>query len=297
MKLGAHVSASGGLYNAPMNAAKLGLECFQFFSRSPQGGRVAPVSPEDAVKFQAACAAANITECYIHAPYIINLASKEARIRDNSVDLLKNELVRASALGVTAMMTHLGSASGVGEEEGIKMTIEGVKKIIDGHDWKSRFLIEISAGAGMIIGDTFEEIAAILDGVGDNRVGICFDTAHAFASGYDLRDEAAVEESMRRFDRTIGLERLVLSHCNDSKVDLGERKDRHEHIGKGFIGLGGFRAIVASKAFKNVNLILETPPEGVAEDLKLLKAFRAKTNDHRSPGKSPRKVTRGLKGR
>lgn len=274
MKFGAHISAAGGLHNAPSNAAKLGLECFQFFSRPPQGGRVGRVGKEESLLFQRTCEKVGINECYIHAPYIINLASKEKRILDNSIEILRLELERASALGVTAMMAHVGSASGVGEEEGVRLVIDGVKKIIHGHDWKSRFLIEISAGAGMVIGDTFEEIAAILEGVGDDRVGVCFDTAHAFASGYDLRTTHAVDKTMRLFDEIVGLGRLLISHCNDSKVDLGERKDRHEHIGLGRIGENGFRAIVRSKAFKKVDLILETPPDGVALDLEKLRKFR-----------------------
>lgn len=274
MKLGAHISAAGGLHNAPLNAARLGLECFQFFSRPPQGGRAGKIGKDESLLFQRTCEQAGISEYYIHAPYIINLASKEKRILDNSNEILRQELERASALGATAMMAHVGSASGVGEEEGLRLVIDGIKKIIRGYDWKSRFLIEISAGSGMVIGDTFEEIAAILDGVEDERVGVCFDTAHAFASGYDLRTSGAVEETMRRFDDIVGLKRLLISHCNDSKAGLGEKKDRHENLGKGKIGAAGFQAMVRSKIFEDINLILETPPDGVADDLVLLRSFR-----------------------
>jgi deoxyribonuclease-4 len=274
MKFGAHISAAGGLHNAPLNAAALGLECFQFFSRPPQGGRVVKIAPGDAERFQQTCAEVGITDYYVHAPYVINLASKEKRIREASVGILREELARTSALGAAAMMCHVGSANGVGEEEGLRLVIDGVKRIIDGHDWKSRFLIEISAGAGMVIGDRFEEVRAILDGVGDDRVDVCFDTAHAFASGYDLRDEKAVAATMREFDHIVGLDRLMISHCNDSMVDIGERKDRHQHLGKGFIGKKGFAAIVSSPAFAEVNLILETPPDGVSDDLALLKSLR-----------------------
>jgi deoxyribonuclease-4 len=274
MKFGAHISAAGGVYNAPLNAAALGLECFQFFSRPPQGGRVSPISKEDAATFQKNCDAHGFENYYIHAPYVINLASKEARIRNSSVDLLRTELERGSQLNVTAMMFHPGSASGVGEEEGVKLVIEGMKKILAGYEGTTRFLIEISAGAGMVIGDTFEEVNALIEGVSDERVGICFDTAHAFASGYDLRDTKSVAATMKKFDDVIGLDRLELSHCNDSKVDIGEHKDRHEHLGEGFIGKGGITAIVASKAFKNINLILETPPDRVADDLAILKRLR-----------------------
>ncbi|HTM68758.1 MAG TPA: deoxyribonuclease IV [Candidatus Binatia bacterium] len=276
MLFGAHVSASGGVSNAPKNAAALGLECFQFFSRPPQGGRVGPLDPAEITAFLKACDEHGLEHWYIHAPYVINLASKETRIRESSIGLLRGELDRGSLLKTYAVMFHPGSASGVGEEEGMKLVIEGVKKILHGYKGTTRFLVEISAGAGMVIGDTFEEVAAILDGVDDERLGVCFDTAHAFASGYDLRTPEAVAKTMKAFDKAIGLERLEMSHCNDSKVGLGDRRDRHEHIGKGMIGLDGFRAIVGSPAFKKVNLILETNPDEVAQDLETLHRLRGK---------------------
>lgn len=274
MLFGAHVSASGGLANAPKNAAALGLECFQFFSRPPQGGKVGPIAKEASNAFLSECETHGFSRWYIHAPYVINLASKEARIRASSVEILRGELERGSLLKTQAMMFHPGSASGVGEEKGLELVIEGIKKILNKYEGSTRLLIEISAGAGMVMGDRFEEVRAMLDGVDDERVGVCFDTAHAFASGYDLRTAAAVAATMKKFDEVVGLARLELSHCNDSKVALGERKDRHEHLGRGHIGTDGFTAIVASKAFANVNLILETPPEEVDKDLAVLKRLR-----------------------
>lgn len=274
MHIGAHVSASGGLWNGPENAAALGLETFQFFSRPPQGGRVGPITPETAKKFRDACAAHGFAKYYIHAPYIINLASKEERIRASTVEIVRGELERGTALGATAVMFHPGSASGVGEEQGVALVIEGMREILKGYTGTTRLLVEISAGAGMVIGDSFEEVGAILRGVNDDRVGVCFDTAHAFASGYDLRSEEALDAVMKSFDEKIGLHYLELSHCNDSKVALGERKDRHEHLGKGHIGASGFRAIVAHKAFRNIDLILETPPDGVVADIAILRKLR-----------------------
>ncbi len=274
MKIGAHVSAAGGLANAPKNAAALGAECFQFFSRPPQGGKVGPIKKEDAAAFRAACDAHGFDRWYVHAPYVINLASKEGRIRDTTIEIVRGELERGAILGAAAIMFHPGSAAGVGEDQGVALVIEGMKKILDGYRGATRLLVEISAGAGMVIGDTFEEVRAIIDGICDERVGVCFDTAHAFASGYDLRDRAAVDETMKKFDRIVGLDRLELSHCNDSKVGIGEKKDRHENIGAGKIGADGFRAIVGSPAFGDVNLILETPPDGAAADVALMKRLR-----------------------
>lgn len=274
MKFGAHVSAAGGLINAPLRASALGLECFQFFSRSPQGGRVSRIGRVEALEFLRACDKADMGEYYIHAPYVINLAAAGSRIRLNSIEILRTELERGTALKATAMMAHVGSARGVGEKQGVKLVIEGIREILDGYKGTTKFLVEISAGAGMVIGDTFEEIRAILDGVGRENVGVCFDTAHAFASGYDLRSAEAVEKTMKTFDEVIGLPRLLVSHCNDSRVGLGERRDRHEHIGKGRIGLDGFEAIVTSAYFREVNLILETSSEGIENDIRILKRLR-----------------------
>jgi len=281
MKIGAHISAAGGLWNAPLNAGKFGLECFQFFSRPPQGGRVAPISDETAEKFLAACEEHGFTHYYIHAPYIVNLASKEERIRNSTIEIMRGELERGTALHAPGMMTHLGSASSIGDErKGIELTIEGLKRVLDGYDGTTQLLLEISAGAGMVMGDTFEELAEILAGVGDPKVGVCLDTAHMFASGYDLRTPEAVKKTMKEFDEVIGLDRLVISHFNDSKVDIGEHKDRHEHLGEGFIGKKGCEAIVASPTFKDVHLILETPHENTIEtlgpDIEFVKRARKK---------------------
>ncbi len=274
--IGAHVSAAGGLENAPLAAAKLGLDCFQFFSRPPQGGRVAPITKEAAMKFKDACKSVGITEYYVHAPYVINLASGEERIRRNSIEILKTELERSAALGVAATMTHVGSAKDVGEERGVELVVEGIKEILAKHKGENLFLVEISAGAGSIIGDTFDEVAAIMGSIKDDRLLVCFDTAHAFASGYDLRDETAVNKTMDEFNRTVGLKRLYMSHCNDSQVDIGAHKDRHEHIGRGFIGEKGFRAMLASPAFRGLPLILETPHDDLlADDIALLKKLRS----------------------
>ena len=170
-------------------------------------------------------------------------------------------------------MFHPGSAKDVGEAEAIKHVIEGIKKVYEKDDGTTELLIEISAGAGMVIGDSFEEVAIILEGVSHPRLGVCFDTAHAFASGYDLRTEAAVKDTFKQFDKIIGLERLKMSHCNDSKVDIGERKDRHEHLDKGYIGMEGFRAMVHHQDLQHMNLYLETDPDGVKEDLEILKSL------------------------
>lgn len=278
MKFGAHVSAAGGLFNAPVNGGALGCEVIQIFSRPPQSWAVKPISDEDAAKYRAAAKENKIEATYIHAPYLINLASSTPRTRHGSVTMLRQELERGTQIGAKAMMFHPGSAKDVGEKEGVKMVIEGLNRITDGYDGSCQLLIEISAGAGAVMGDTFEEIAAFIEGAERGKeIGVCFDTQHAFASGYDLRTKEDVDATFKKFDKLIGLKKLVASHCNDSKIELGGHKDRHEHLGDGFIGLPGFKAIVAHPKLQHIDLILETPiDDGVKKDLAFLKKFRGK---------------------
>ncbi|MBI4142727.1 deoxyribonuclease IV [Candidatus Uhrbacteria bacterium] len=273
MPIGAHVSIAGGIWNAPARAAAIGCECFQMFTRSPQGGAAPPLTGEIVAKFRAACTQYGQRLWVVHTPYYINLASGIERTRVNSVRVIREELERASTIGATYVMAHLGSAREVGEEQGRAFVVAGLTDVLRGYTGSAQFLIEISAGAGAVIGDTFEEVAEIISAVGRDDIGVCFDTQHAFGSGYDLRTPEAVAQTMAQFDRTIGLARLKMSHVNDSKVELGAHKDRHEHIGRGHIGTTGIRAFVQSSTLDNLPLILETEDEGREEDVRLLKKF------------------------
>lgn len=267
MLIGSHVSAAKGVQNAPINAAKVGAEVFQFFSRSPQGGKAPKLTPTIIKKFKDNCKKHKQKEWYIHSPYYINLASSNNRIRFGSISILRLELERASALGAKYMMAHMGSAKDVGEAKGTKMVIEGINKILDGYKGSCMFLIENAAGAGKIIGDDFNEIGKIIKGV-KRPIGVCFDTCHAFASGYDQRDQAALKKTLKEFDKNIGLTKLKLIHANDSKIELGSRRDRHEHIGKGKIGKNGFWAILHESKLKKINIVIETPEDDSGDDKK-----------------------------
>jgi deoxyribonuclease-4 len=273
MLFGSHVSAAGGLWNAPENAAAIGCEVFQYFTRPPQGGNPPKLDKETLKKFADACEKHGFETHVIHAPYIINFASVEQRIREASVRIIREELERGSALGSKAVMFHPGSARDVSLETGLKMVSDGINQVLKGYKGSTRLLIEISAGAGNVIGDTFDEVGAILEKC-DEDVGVCFDTAHAFASGYDLRDKKGVKGVFDAFDEQIGLEKLMMSHCNDSKVELGAKKDRHDHLGEGFIGLGGFKAMLAERRLAELFWIVETPVEKQAEDVRKLKQIR-----------------------
>jgi deoxyribonuclease IV len=281
MNFGAHISIAGGIDKSPERAREIGCECFQMFSKSPHGGKSPIITKNIADIFKEQCKKYNLKNYYIHTPYYINLASANNRIYYGSISAIKEELNKADLLGAKAVVTHLGSAKDLGVKEGEKKLIEGLKKIFLEKEevaFKARLFLEITAGAGEIMGDTFEEMAHFIEEVEKdihkNKLGVCFDTAHAFASGYDLRTEKTVKETFDNFDKIIGLERLGLIHCNDSLVEFNSHKDRHDNIGNGKIGLEGFKAILKDKRLSNLDFIVETPNGKEEEDLEILKVMR-----------------------
>jgi len=283
MKFGAHVSIAGGVTNAPANAHSIGCETFQFFSRSPRGGQP-PALTQNVVKaFKQQNAEFGLRNYYIHTPYYINFASTNSRIAKGSIEVVREELERGDKLGVRATMTHLGSSKDIDEKDIIPVVSQALIAMLKGYKGKNQFLIEIAAGAGRIIGSSFTEIASIIKVIEkkvNHHIGVCFDTCHAFASGYDLRTKEAVDKTFKEFDQTIGLERLVMVHGNDSKTELGDRKDRHENIGQGKIGKAGFKAIVNHPKLKHLDFIAETPwtlgEATIKKDLQILKSLRTK---------------------
>lgn len=276
MRFGAHVSVRGGVENGPKNAAEIDADIFQFFSRPPQGGKAKPIDQQLIDRFKQAMKQFQIKDAYIHAPYFINLASGQTHIREGSIRVLCEELERGSSLGCRAMMFHPGSAKETGEIKGLQLVVDGLNRILDGYQGACQLLIEISAGAGMVMGDTFEEIAGFLTKAerGD-EIGVCFDTQHAFASGYDIQTKQGLDQALDQFDQLIGLQRLVASHCNDSKVACGEHKDRHEHLGKGYLGEDFFRFFVQHPKLQHLDLLLETPMDKEQKkEITLLRSFQ-----------------------
>lgn len=277
-KIGCHVSIAGGLPNAPKNAADFGCETFQIFSRSPHGGPVAEITSEIQKQFKAELSKYKFSTFVIHAPYIINFGSGNPKTYHGSISIIRKELERGTLLGADYVMFHPGSFKDLGEEKGMKQAQEGLLEVLKGYKGSTKLLIEISAGAGEVIGDTFEEIAKLMKPLKKEKGfgGICFDTQHAFGSGYDLRTKSAVEKTFNDFDKIIGLNFLKMSHVNDSKVEIGAHKDRHEHIDEGFIGKEGFKAFLEflHKKKLDIPLILETEHDKVETDINLLKKLR-----------------------
>lgn len=275
MLFGAHISIAQDITEAPQRANHLGCEVFQIFTRSPQSRFAPEINPEIGKNFQSQCVKYDFKDYVIHTPYFINLGSKNNRIFYGSISVIRQELVRATLLGAKFVMTHLGSGKDLGRAKGVAQTIKGLKKILENYDGSAELLIENSAGAGEIIGDRFEEIEQIIKAVDHKKLsGVCFDVCHAFASGYDLSSPEKAKEIFNQVDRLIGLDRIKWFHLNDSKTKCNERKDRHEHIGQGFIGLEGFQAIVNFSKFKNLGGVIETPPGGDVDDIAVLKSLR-----------------------
>ena len=267
MRFGAHVSAAGGLHKAALPAKALGCEVIQIFSRSPQSWSAKPLTPEDCDLFKASMLEAGVKAVYLHAPYLINLASGTARTRNGSIHLLREELERGTALGARAMMFHPGSAKDVGRSMGIELVSEALDKIMDGYTGSCQLLIEISAGAGEVMGDTIEELGQFLRGSKyGSKIGLCFDTQHAFASGYDLRSRSAVDELVTKMSNEFDLSQLVATHCNDSKVPFDSHKDRHESIGEGELGTEGILNFLTHPKLEHLDVILETPYESTGAD-------------------------------
>jgi len=279
MRIGTHVSIAGGIWKAPFNAAAVGAECFQIFSRSPHGGPVKPITKEIQKQFKEEMEKYKLDTFYIHTPYFINLASAKNNIYYGSIAVIREELERGALLGCKSIMTHLGSFGDLNETDGLDKVVKAVEKIHDGYKGTTKLLLEMSAGAGRVVGDTFEEIAAILF---DKRlkgldIGVCFDTCHAFASGYDITTKKAVDAVLKDFDRVIGFKYLELIHCNDSKGALGGHLDRHQNLGQGNIGLEGFEAFAKNKHTGKLDWILETPKDDPKDDPKniaILKRMR-----------------------
>ena len=275
MKFGAHVSIAGGINKAPMRAHEFGCECFQIFTRSPRGGNPPALNNDLVDSFFQSCEDYGFRDYYVHTPYYINFASENNEIRKSSIRIVIEELKRSDILNVKYVMTHLGSSKGMERAVSVKRVAEAVSEIIDSCNIKTELLLENSAGQGNTIGEKFEELADIIVKINHDSLGICLDTAHTFAAGYDIRDHKSLGNTLEEFNSTIGIDRLKLIHGNDSKAGLGDKKDRHEHIGKGKIGISGFESVIKDTNLNKLDMVIETPPEGIKNDLRILKTIRS----------------------
>jgi deoxyribonuclease IV len=266
--IGAHVEARHGLWNAFPNAVALGADAIQVHPTPPGFWGSPKPTDEDVDHFKEAYAAAGTPPFYFHAVYLINLASDDAKVNPRSESTLAGYLAAADRLGIDGVIFHVGSHRGTGFEAALPGITGRIRRALERADPKrSRLLIENNAGTGGCVGARFEEIRAMIDAAGDERVRSCFDTCHAFASGYDLRTAADAGAVIDDWERIVGLDRLEAVHCNDSMTGLGSNRDRHQNIGLGEIGEEGFRALLHDPRLARVPFILEVPGfEGIGPD-------------------------------
>ncbi len=276
LRLGYHVSISGGVDMAVDRAVELGCDTFQIFTRNPRSWRSRQLTDEEVATFRVKRTEAGLDPVVGHMPYILNLASPQDEVYGRSVGSLAVGLERCSVLGIEFLVTHLGSHLGSGAEAGVRRVVGALDRVLGDDGSDVVVLLENGAGSVNGVGSRFEELGRILDEVGrPGRVGVCLDTCHAFVAGYDLRTPERLGETLDAFDSSVGFDRLFVVHLNDSVGALGSGRDHHEHIGLGEIGLDGFRAIVGSR-LAGFPLILETPLDerrGEGEDLGVVRGL------------------------
>jgi len=262
VRVGFHVSIAGGISNSVDNAKKIGCTAFQIFSRNPRGWTAKPLAPDDVRLFKSKLSASGIEKnsVIVHMPYLPNLSGPDGEFYKKSVETLTGEIQRCSALGIPYLVIHLGSHMGKGQASGINQLVKAIESARVKSDGAPMVLLENNAGQKNSIGGNFEELRMILDRLDDpKKFGVCIDTCHLFASGYDLRTKAEVDKTLEKFDNTVGLRELKFIHLNDSKGPLGSNLDRHEHIGLGSIGAEGLAAFLNHRAIRGLPVIMETP--------------------------------------
>ncbi len=275
--LGAHTSTAGGVSKAIERAEKLHFTAIQIFTKNNNRWFAKPLEENEIAKFKKLWKNSDIKYIVSHDSYLINLCASNTELLNKSRKAFVDELQRCEILGISYLNFHPGSHTGRGEEDGLKVIAESINIAHEKtKGYKVSSMLELTAGQGTALGYKFEHIAQIIEMVEEkNRMSACIDTAHIFAAGYDIRSEAAYQKTMKEFDEIIGLERLKCFHINDSKKELGSRVDRHEHIGKGFIGTEGFANIMNDKKVESVPKILETPKgKEQLEDLENLKVLK-----------------------
>ncbi|OGW21349.1 MAG: hypothetical protein A2X55_03690 [Nitrospirae bacterium GWB2_47_37] len=274
-RLGVHTSIAGGVHLSIERARELGCNTIQIFSHNPRQWLVGETDKEQTAQFKAMREAYDINPVYIHTSYLINLAASNSDILDKSIRLLIHELDLADALGADYVVLHTGSASQDTEENGRKRAIEALKIISKRKTWNAKLLLENTAGERGDISSHMKDIAEIIDNANSTLIGgVCIDTCHAFAAGYDITNNKGLEELVDEIGRYLGTESVKLIHLNDSKKGHGSHVDRHEHIGEGGIGKRGLKMFINHPAFKTVPLILETPKKAEDDDPRNLKIVK-----------------------
>lgn len=281
--LGAHVSSAGGTPNAPERAAALDTAALQLFTKQPNRWAEPEIDEETADAFRMRRAAHDIQIAGAHDSYLINLASPDAALRARSLASYRAELARCERLGLDFLVSHPGNATDGDRASGIDRNADAITEALEAVPGTTRLLLEGTAGTGHALGSTFEELGALIERIAPTvrtRVGVCLDTCHLYAAGYDIRDD--YDGVIERFDDLVGLDRLGAFHLNDSKTPFDSRRDRHTHIGEGSLGLAPFRRLVGDPRLDHLPMLLETPKDDDARiadrrNLAVLRALRAES--------------------
>lgn len=274
MRIGIHVRVSGGYAKAVEHARSAGCTAIQIFSSNPRSYRPTKIDVAALRAFATLRVEAGIDPCVIHTPYLINLASDDPKKREGSIALLRADLEAAAAGNIRYVNTHLGSYGERDRNEGFAAVVSGLEAALDGIAPGVGLVLENSAGAGNLVGGTLEELGRYVDAVGHPQLGVCLDTAHAWAAGYAINTKDGVDRFVDEASNRIGLERVPLFHFNDTEVPLGGSRDRHFHIGEGLIGYDGFRALLAHAELQSKTAILETPGDD-DDDIRNMKTILA----------------------
>jgi deoxyribonuclease-4 len=276
MRFGFHISIAGGFSRIVERAKARGCETIQFFSRNPRGWKYSPLNKKEVEAFRSSVQSSALFPIFLHMPYLPNIASFKSKFYKRSIHSIATDLQRAEQLGALYLIIHIGHRMESSEDQAIDAVSQGIDQAFERVKNPVILLVENTAGQGTEIGYAFDQIKKIIEGVHDHqRMGVCLDTAHTFEAGYDLSNQDGIERTLEKFDQTIGLKRLHLLHLNDSKTPLGSRKDRHWHIGEGYIGLEGFRNLINHPLLKHLPGIMETPRKDTIEDLKNMKVIRS----------------------
>jgi len=259
MKIGAHVSASGGISKAVSRGVEIGCETIQIFGSSPQSWAFKPVPESEIDAFRQSASESGLGPVFLHAIYLINMGTADQASLAKGIDSLVNYMTLAAGIGAGGIIFHPGSHKGAGYEAVFEQAVESIKRVLDRSPEGPYLCIENMAGMGQHIGAKLRELGDIIKAVDDPRLRICLDTQHSFAAGYDLRNKEGVDTMMGEFAETIGVDKLAAVHANDSKQPCGSGVDRHDNIGEGLIGEAGFEAIMGHPAFRNVPFFLEVP--------------------------------------
>ncbi|MBN2466922.1 MAG: deoxyribonuclease IV [Deltaproteobacteria bacterium] len=276
MRLGFHISIAGGLSRVIPRALKTGCDTIQIFSGNPRGWKRRSLEGEEVETFHADLSQTEITPVFVHASYLINLASPDAVLYSRSIASLGDELSRAYRLGAQFVIVHVGNRLNTEESLAMNRIAAAVNHVFRKADNSVRLLLENTAGQGTEVGFTFRQLAGIVELIDEKeRLGFCLDTAHAFAAGYDLSAFVGLDRLIREIEVSVGLDSLKALHLNDSRAGLGSRVDRHWHIGEGGIGMPGFLNILSHPVLAALPGIMETPRERDADDLKNMKVMRS----------------------